>query len=560
MRLEILYADADLLVIHKPAGLPTHAPQADPALTDVVRLLHAQTGGDYLGVHQRLDRDTSGVMVFARRPAANALLAHAFEQRLVEKRYLALVHGVPRATQGTISAALAPAKGSLMQIAAANDRRALTAETYYRLLEATPDRRFALLELTPKTGRTHQLRVHLQHLGHPVVGDPLYNRDQPAPRLMLHAASLTLPHPSTRETITFAAPPPALFERIALGLPELEGLNKDEQAVRGLIELAAERRAPLVADAASTIYRVFHGPSDGITHPTLRSWTVDRGGAVLICSCYDETVRAVPTSMLDALVRTWQPSAIYTKYRPRTAARVDTGALAELAPAAPVWGTGLEVVDALEHGLRLRLRPTDGLSVGLYADMRETRERVRRWTQNRTVRVLNTFAYTCGFGVAALADAPEATVTNLDLSRRSLDWGRENYMLNNLPISERDFVFGDVFDWLNRWVRQNRRFDMVILDPPSFARNKGRRWSAERDYAELAELAARLLAPAGMLVACCNHAGLDKRTFREQIEHGIASAGWPGTITAVYGASPIDYPTAGGAESHLKIVLVEARA
>jgi 23S rRNA (cytosine1962-C5)-methyltransferase len=560
MQLHILFSDADLVVVNKPTGTPTHAPQEDVALTDVVRLLEAQLGGDYLGVHQRLDRDTSGVLLFARRPAANAALAKAFEGRSVQKRYLALVHGVPAKSIGAITAALAPAKAGLMQIADQNDRLKQAATTYYKVLEHSPDRRFALLELTPKTGRTHQLRVHMQHLGHPIVGDALYDAERPAPRLMLHAESLTVPHPGSGESVTFSAPPPALFGRIAAGLPELGGAGAAGQAVAGLIELAVERRAPLLADAGTSIYRVFHGPSDGVTHLALREWTVDRLGAVLICSCYDETVRSVPAELVDALAQTWQPSAIYAKYRPRTAAQVDEAALAELAPAEPVWGAPLEAVEGLENGLQFRVRPADGLSVGLYTDMRETRERVRQIAAGRPLRVLNTFAYTCGFGVAALADAPAAEVTNLDLSRRSLDWGRENYALNQLAASERDFVFGDVFDWLHRWVRQGRQFELVILDPPSFARNKGKRWSAERDYADLAELAARLLTPDGVLVACCNHAGLDRRTLRTQVERGVAAAGWPGEIAATYGASPLDYPTAGGTESHLKVVLVKAKA
>ncbi|HYF65054.1 MAG TPA: class I SAM-dependent methyltransferase [Herpetosiphonaceae bacterium] len=555
MRLELLYCDDDLVAVNKPAGLPTHAPQDDPALADVVSLLKAQLGGDYLGVHQRLDRDTSGVLLFARRPAANAALAAAFAGRSVSKRYLALVHGTPDRRSGTISAALAPAKNGLMQVAGLNDRRAQEAATDYAVLAHTPDRRLALLELRPHTGRTHQIRVHLLHIGHPVVGDPLYDAGRPAPRLMLHAQELRLAHPNGGD-LAIAAPPPALFGRAAQGLPELDD-RSGEAAAAGLVELAAERRAPLSADPATSIYRVFHGPGDGATNAILREWTVDRAGDVLIASCYDERVRQLPAELREALARTWQPRAIYAKYRPRTAAQVGEAELAELAPVAPAWGAAAGEVDGQEEGLWFRVRPADGLSVGLYADMRETRQRVRRWAAGRELRVLNTFAYTCAFGVAALADAPQAQVTNLDLSRRSLDWGRENYALNGLAAGERDFVFGDVFDWLGRWVRQGRRFDLVILDPPSFARNRGKRWRAERDYAELAELAARLIAPDGMLVACCNHAGLDRRAFRAEVERGIAASGWPGAITAGFGASPIDYPTAGGAESHLKIILAQ---
>ncbi|ABX06128.1 MAG TPA: RluA family pseudouridine synthase [Herpetosiphon sp.] len=553
MHIEILYRDEQILVINKPTGVATHAPQGDLALTDVERALRAQLQLEYLAIHQRLDRDTSGVMLFALDPAANANLATAFAEHTIEKTYQALVYGVPIQTQGVIDAALAPAGDGMIQVASAHDRRAQSAITHYRVLVSSPDQRFSLLELQPKTGRTHQLRVHCECLGHPIVGDPLYDVARAAPRLMLHASELRFTHPLTQQPLHIQAPTPALFTRVAQGLPELQQ-STELAALNGLIELAAERRAVLAADPATTIFRVFHGPSDGLTHPWLQHWTVDKLDQVLIASCYDEHVRQVPASLINALVAQWQPQAIYAKYRPRAAAKVDEAAMAELAPTRPVWGEPIEQVVVQEAGLSYELRPNDGLSIGLYADMRETRQRVRNLLAKRQLRVLNTFAYTCGFGVAAVADAPEAIVTNLDLSRRSLDWGKINYGLNQLAVEDRQFVFGDVFDWLSRWVRQGRQFDVVILDPPSFARNRGKRWRAEEDYADLVALAVQLLPADGHLIACCNHVGLSRRQFRGQVERGMQQGRWHGTIEANYPASPLDYPAAYG-ESHLKIIL-----
>lgn len=558
MQLEILYRDEQIVVINKPTGVATHAPQGDLALTDVERALRAQLQLDYLAIHQRLDRDTSGVMLFAIDPAANANLALAFAEHTIEKTYQAVVYGVPSQAQGVIDAAIAPAGDSLMQVAPNHDRRGQTAITHYRVVASSPDRRFSLLELRPKTGRTHQLRVHCAALGHPIVGDPLYDVARAAPRLMLHASELRFTHPISQQPLHMQAPAPNLFARVAQGLPELQQSN-EPAALNGLIELAAERRAPLVADPATTIFRVFHGPSDGLTHPWLKDWTVDKLDQVLIASCYNEQVRQVPQSLINALVAQWQPQAIYAKYRPRTAANVDEAAMAELAPTTPVWGTSIEQVVVQEAGLRYELRPSDGLSVGLYADMRETRQRVRNLVANSQLRVLNTFAYTCGFGVAAVAAAPQSIVTNLDLSRRSLDWGKINYGLNNLAVEDRQFVFGDVFDWLSRWVRQGRQFDLVILDPPSFARNRGKRWRAEEHYAELVALAVQLLPANGHLIACCNHVGLSRRQFRSQVERGMQQGRWNGVIEANYPASPLDYPAAYG-ESHLKVVLAVGKA
>ena len=106
-----------------------------------------------------------------------------------------------------------------------------------------------------------------------------------------------------------------------------------------------------------------------------------------------------------------------------------------------------------EEGLTYLIRSDRGLSSGLFADMRETRGRVRAWAEGKTV--LNTFAYTCGFGVAATAGGA-ARVLNLDLSRNVLAWGQENYRLNGFEPDAHDFVFGDVFDWLARFARRGR--------------------------------------------------------------------------------------------------------
>ena len=242
MRLPILYQDSDLVVVDKPAGIPTHTPDpGDPYPGDALRIVQAQTGLPYLGMHQRLDADTSGVLLFAARREANRALAAAFEGRSVRKVYLALVHGAPPRTEGVIDAPIVREHGERYRTTTASDPRGLAARTRYRVVETYPVARilysfeshrqqpsqyesrttqyalrnptrdehsttYTLLELIPETGRPHQIRVHLAHIGCPVVGDPLYGpADRPAPRLYLHAYQLTLPHPATGVRITFTA-------------------------------------------------------------------------------------------------------------------------------------------------------------------------------------------------------------------------------------------------------------------------------------------------------------------------------------------------------------------
>ncbi len=201
MRLPILYQDSDLVVVDKPAGIPTHAPDpADPYPGDALRIALAQTGVPYLGMHQRLDADTSGVLLFSARREANRALAAAFEGRAVRKVYLALVHGAPPRAEGVVDAPIVRGGGERYRVTTAGDPRGLAARTRYRVLASVgsdgfsrsgdgttkvvttkTDAAYTLLEIIPETGRPHQIRVHLAHIGCPVVGDPLYGpRDQPA--------------------------------------------------------------------------------------------------------------------------------------------------------------------------------------------------------------------------------------------------------------------------------------------------------------------------------------------------------------------------------------------
>ncbi len=249
MKIPILYQDSDIVVVDKPAGIPTHAPDPrDPYAGDALRIVQAQTGLPYLGMHQRLDADTSGVLLFAARREANRALAAAFEGHAVRKIYLALVHGAPPQDEGAIDAPIAREHGERYRTTTPADPRGLAARTRYRVLDtfalewsqanderdtcfvlhendkpdftyhgsrlagnaprstlhAAHSPTYSLLELIPETGRPHQIRVHLAHIGCPVVGDPLYGpTDRPAPRLFLHAYQLTLPHPATGEPVTF---------------------------------------------------------------------------------------------------------------------------------------------------------------------------------------------------------------------------------------------------------------------------------------------------------------------------------------------------------------------
>ncbi len=228
--LVVLHADEEFLVLDKAAGLAVHPGSGRPGGTLANALAHrvgdlpALGGADRPGIVHRLDRETSGVIVVALSEFAQRALGRAFAERRVEKTYLALVHGVPAAAAGEVDAPIgrSPVHRTRMEVRPGG-RRALTR---WEVVETMA--RHALLRCHPHTGRTHQIRVHLKHLGHPIVGDRAYGRrdapgEEHAPRLMLHALTLAFPHPRAGGRLEVTAPPPADLEACRAALGRLGG-------------------------------------------------------------------------------------------------------------------------------------------------------------------------------------------------------------------------------------------------------------------------------------------------------------------------------------------------
>jgi 23S rRNA pseudouridine1911/1915/1917 synthase len=215
--LNILYEDDDVVVVDKPAGMVVHAGAGHERGTLVNALLHhfgtlSSVNGDLRpGIVHRLDRGTSGVMVVARTDCAHRALARQFHDRKVEKTYWTLVHGRMKQPQGRITKLITrdPVRRTRMTARLTSGRVALTE---YRLLEGWPQ--FSFLEVQIGTGRTHQIRVHLSSVGHPVVGDRMYGAPAVIPglppfgRLFLHAHRLSFTSPSRNELISIESPLP----------------------------------------------------------------------------------------------------------------------------------------------------------------------------------------------------------------------------------------------------------------------------------------------------------------------------------------------------------------
>ncbi len=210
--LEILYQDDDIAVVVKPSGMVTHPAAGNEDGTLVNALLYhldhlSGIGGERRpGIVHRLDKDTSGVMLIAKNDAAHTFLSDELAARHMEKHYHAMVLGKMKEQQGTVEHPIARSKNDRKKMAV--DPEGRYALTEWRVLREFNDR--TLLDVHIVTGRTHQIRVHMRHIGHPVLGDPLYGvKNMPkADRLMLHAYSLSFTHPVSKERMTFTAPCP----------------------------------------------------------------------------------------------------------------------------------------------------------------------------------------------------------------------------------------------------------------------------------------------------------------------------------------------------------------
>ena len=226
MDLNIVYEDDDILVINKPAGLVVHPSKGHLQGTLVNGLLHYLNGnlscGSDLyrpGIVHRIDKDTSGLLVVAKHNAAHHALADQLVNHDMRRSYMALVHGHVKAPQGTIEAPLQRDPANRLRWTVAKDGK--YALTRFQVLESYENA--TLLDLELETGRTHQIRVHLEFIGHPLVGDPVYRKglDHVKGSLvhdmsgqLLHAYALKLQHPRTGEWLEFKAPLPGHFEQV----------------------------------------------------------------------------------------------------------------------------------------------------------------------------------------------------------------------------------------------------------------------------------------------------------------------------------------------------------
>jgi 23S rRNA (cytosine1962-C5)-methyltransferase len=520
----VIFEDEHLLVVHKPAGWNTHAPgpHAGEGIYDWLR--HREPRWATLAILHRLDKETSGVLVFGKTPAANRSLTEQFTERRVRKKYLLLTDRPVPQREFTIKTALV--RVGEKYVSRPPHAGAEIAETRFGVPAlAGADRPAACgtglqtMEAEPLTGKTHQIRVHAAESGFPILGDTLYG-GTPAARVFLHAAEISFTHPATGKPVTFHA---------------LANFDADPRLAL---------RAALIDPQETDAFRVIHGASDGWP-----GWYVERLGKFLL-SQSEQPLRAEQREELMRLAKIFSAAGAYHKILSRQVRRTTA---AEASPQLVLGEAAPERFEIYENGVRFELGFNEGYSTGLFLDQRDNRRRfftghiaaefplyvgqasrlspisLKTLSEKDGDRrdacptVLNAFAYTCGFSVCAARAG--AKTTSLDLSKKYLEWGRRNFMLNGLDPAAHDFIYGDAFDWLRRLAKKGRAFDAVALDPPTFSQSKEHGvFRAEKDFGKLVITALPLIRPGGVLFASTNAADWPPEKFFADVEKAIHSS------------------------------------
>jgi 23S rRNA (cytosine1962-C5)-methyltransferase len=527
----VVHEDEDLLVVNKPAGWNTHAPapHGGEGIYDWFRHREPRWAG--LAILHRLDKETSGVLVFGKSERANRSLTAQFTGREVSKRYrLRISRPVGRPLPTVCAEPTAEGGWRVTSWLERSGDGQISRGTGLAGREAITE--FAPVSETewlarPKTGRTHQIRVQAAALGAPILGDVLYG-GRPASRLWLHAESISFSHPADGRQVEFVAPGP-------FDVPEGENMG-----------LAAG----MFSETETNAFRILHGAATGT--PGIHA---ERLADRLLVLSEADVVREGWTQRWAG----WRPAGVHFK-RSRRDVRMKT-----LQEACPALIEGIEAparFQILENGVRYEVSLAEGYSYGLFLDQRDNRRRLLRGHVAAGFpfpdgglagrELLNCFAYTGGFSVCAALSG--ARTTTLDLSRKYLDWARRNYELNGLDPAGHDFIYGDCFDWMRRLTKKSRRFDVVLLDPPTFSRSKeSGDFRVESDYGRLVTLAAGLLAPAGLLFASTNAARLDPERFLADVRSGLGSAGRR-VRAEHYVPQPPDFPISREEPAYLKTV------
>lgn len=495
----IVYRDDALIAINKPAGLSTASSDgADDLVTRVARFLAAERNQQtaYVGLQEHLERDTSGVVLFTLKKEANRGLAKQLESRSVRRDYQVLTAKTP--------------KGRLIR------------------------------DVTERAGN---IRKQLAHERDAVMGDVLLGGSL-AHRVMCHVSGLRLRHPVSDAPLSFSAPvPPSMRAREE----HTTLLYGDAHYRRALLTEAASKRA-MTLSQGNTAFRWIGGAADGMD-----GIAVDVYGRWLVVHIFDEAWDRNADTLVAELHALAASEGVYVKRHPKQKNDLAPSTIAALATErAAVGKDAPDPLRIVENGVPLFVRLGDGLRTGLFLDQRDNRQRVREVASGKSV--LNLFAYTCGFSSAALAGGA-TSVMSVDASAQVMS--RVQPSLEELRAADRHLaIVGDCFQVLRALRVEKKRFDLIVVDPPSYASTSSGRFRLRRDYPKLVSDTIAVSNAGASLLFCTNHHGTTDRELRAFVLQGLEAAGAADAKVRVP-PPPLDFQPAPGGYAELKSVWVD---
>jgi len=550
----ILFEDEHLLIVNKPAGISTH--RATPYTTDGIYewLKGRKSEWVNLSTLHRLDKETSGVLLFGKTRLANQSLGDQFAKHIARKTYVFLTDRPVQFNDETVRTTIIK-KGNRHLCQAIDEKnfsKTDYAETHFRLI--TQQSRISLIEAEPLTGRTHQIRLHANWLSIPIIGDELYNGTS-AGRLFLHASELLIFHPVTKEKLIFKASSPFSPKTFLKGSDILDRL-----------QISLLLRKAFLNQEDTNAYRLFHSTADGIS-----GLYVEKYADNLLIQTESEKFSPVQQKVVQYLANKTGISIV----RHKTLLQSPGGKL--INEASPVIVPELthcqcNIIPATtiikENGTKYGIAFNQGYSVGIFLDQRENRQRIlgqqiapsfpllsEETKFDTKPRMLNLFAYTCAFSVCAAKSG--FITTSLDLSKKYLDWGKQNMLLNGINPEEHDFIFGDIFSWRKRLSSKDIRYNLIVIDPPTFSHSKeSGTFKAQKDIGKLASEWIPLLAPHGTLLISTNCAILPPDEFMEMMERAILPFRTSKT-KLLFVTQPFDFPACPEEKAYLKTLWIQ---
>lgn len=483
-----------LLFTSKPYGWPTH--QVDKGKPGFVEHLESQYKQKLFVAH-RLDKTTTGAMVFAKDVETAKELQVLFSEHRVKKQYLFITDRELSTDKFTAESFIEEKDKKILS----HKHQPANASTEFERIKS--HKHFHLWRARPKSGKTHQIRVHAKDAGIPILGDPLYGGTE-YPFLLLHSQSLYI-----SEDLAFTAETPKYFD----DLSALED-SRFSRVIR-----AIEDRRAMFQTLPSCVR---------LSHKEIPWLCVDQLGSHIWYQIFEKQVdqNAFIDRIHDYIEKTQNRSlSKHIQVMPNRGEAPNKKLIED-------FGDNRWVSE--EHGVKYEFRSDSGSSYGLFLDQRQN----RKWMLENAVgkKVLNLFCYTGGFSLCALkAGAKE--VTSVDTSKATLAWLDTNIKINEFNPEVHKSWSTDARIFLKGSHQRQREFDLIVCDPPSFSRGKEGTFRIENDFGDLFKRCLQVLAKKGTLLFSTNFEGWEEVDFKNEVEKYLPK----GFKIERFGSSDIDY-------------------